>query len=239
METRTATARAWIFAGAILCSALGTSASIQAHNPAFTRDFDFGSCGGFLARGRNPYFILETGYRLLLAGTDDGEPASLQITVLPQTIQIAGVTAAIVEEREVVGGRLVEISLNYFVICKRNNNVIYLGEDVDIFNDDGSVTHEGEWRAGRNGASAGVIMPGTVLIGARYFQEIAPGVALDRAEIVSLSAIQHTPAGRFTCLKTEESTPLEPGATEFKYYARNVGLVREQNLRLVFATGLK
>ncbi len=81
-------------------------------------------------------------------------------------------------------------------------------------------------------------MPGTALIGARYFQEIAPKVALDRAEIVSLDSVQKTPAGTFRCLKTEESTPLEPGVKEFKYYAPGIGLVREKNLRLVFATGL-
>ncbi len=211
---------------------------IHAHQPAFTRSFQFNTCGGFAFRGRNPYFILEPGHRLLLTGIEDGEPAALQILVLPQTIQIAGVTAAIVEEREVIGGRLVEVSLNYFVICNRNNNVIYLGEDVDIFEEDGTISHAGAWRVGVAGAQAGVIMPGTALVGARYFQELAPNVALDRAEIVSVDAVQRTPAGTFRCLQTEESTPLEPGVKEFKYYAPGIGLVREHNLRLVFATGL-
>ena len=205
---------------------------IHAHQPAFTRSFQFNTCGGFAFRGRNPYFILEPGHRLLLTGIEDGEPAALQILVLPQTIQIAGVTAAIVEEREVIGGRLVEVSLNYFVICNRNNNVIYLGEDVDIFEEDGTISHAGAWRVGVAGAQAGVIMPGTALVGARYFQELAPNVALDRAEIVSVDAVQTTPAGTFRCLQTEESTPLEPGVKEFKYYAPGIGLVREHNLRL-------
>lgn len=210
-----------------------------AQTAVFTSSFSFETCGGFSSQGRNPWFILVPGYQLVLAGQEDGEHVVLQITVLPQTIQIAGVTARIVEERETHGGKLVEISRNYFVICNRNNSVIYLGEDVDIFNDNGTVTHEGAWRAGVAGARAGVIMPGSPLIGARYFQELAGNVALDQAEILSVSAILNTPAGRFVnCLKTRETTPLEPGAEEFKFYAPNIGLVGEQTLRLVFATGL-
>jgi hypothetical protein len=69
---------------------------------------------------------------------------------------------------------------------------------------------------------------------AKYHQEIAPGVALDRAEVVSLTETIRTPAGEFkNCLKTEETTPLEPGVREFKYYARGVGLVQDGALKLV------
>jgi len=77
-------------------------------------------------------------------------------------------------------------------------------------------------------------MPGLPLIKARYFQEIAPKVAMDRAEILSLSETVKTPAGVFTnALKTEETTPLEPLAKEAKYYARDVGLIQDGDLKLV------
>jgi hypothetical protein len=36
---------------------------------------------------------------------------------------------------------------------------------------------------GSDNARAGIIMPGTPLLGSRYYQEIAPEVALDKAEI--------------------------------------------------------
>lgn len=45
------------------------------------------------------------------------------------------------------------------------------------------VSHEGSWRASENGARAGITMPGTVLLGATYFEEIAPNIAEDRVEI--------------------------------------------------------
>jgi len=34
-------------------------------------------------------------------------------------------------------------------------------------------------------------------------------------------------------VKVEETTPLEPGVREYKYYAREVGLVQDGPLKLV------
>ena len=40
-------------------------------------------------------------------------------------------------------------------------------------------------------------MPGKILAGAKYYQEIAPGVAMDRAQIISTNLNTTTPAGTF------------------------------------------
>jgi hypothetical protein len=57
---------------------------------------------------------------------------------------------------------------------------------------------------------------------------------MDRAEIVSIADSLRTPAGEFAnCLKTEETTPLEVGAREFKYYAPQIGLIKDGSLLLV------
>jgi hypothetical protein len=99
------------------------------------------------------------------------------------------------------------------------------------------VSHEGSWRAGENGSRAGIIVPGTVLLGARYFEEIAPDVAEDRVEIISLNETVDTPAGTFdNVLKIEATTPQEPGAGEFKFYARDVRLIQDGDLKLVDST---
>ena len=53
-------------------------------------------------------------------------------------------------------------------------------------------------------------------------------------EIVSVNETVKTPAGEFkNCLKVEETTPLEPGVKEYKYYAPGVGLVQSNTLKLV------
>jgi hypothetical protein len=208
------------------------AAEDQDQNREFTMDFALETCT-FSSTGSNPFFILRPGYRLVLKGREDGEDLQLVITVLNQTKTVSGVQTRVVEEKETKDGELVEISRNYFAICNQHNSVIYYGEDVDIYENGKIVSHDGAWLAGVNNARAGLMMPGIVLLEAKYFQEIAPRVAMDRAEIVSVSETVVTPAGRFTkVLKTEETTPLEPGATGFKYYARGIGLIQDGVLKL-------
>ena len=180
--------------------------------------------------GRNPYFILEPGYSLVLAGGDE----QVTITILDEVKEVDGVQMRVVEERETKDGKLVEVSRNFFAISKRTNSVYYFGEEVDIYKDDKVVGHEGAWLAGVNGAKFGLMMPGLPLLGARYFQEVAPAVAMDRAEIVSLDETLNTPGGEFkNCLKVEETTPLELGNKEYKYYAPGIGIVQDASLKLV------
>ena len=105
---------------------------------------------------------------------------------------------------------------------------------MDIFKDGKITSHEGSWLAGVKEAKFGLMMAGTPLLKARYHQEVAPGAAMDRAEIVSNSETVKTPAGEFkNCLKIEETTPLEPGNIGYKYYAAGIGLVKDGKLLLV------
>jgi hypothetical protein len=77
-------------------------------------------------------------------------------------------------------------------------------------------------------------MPGTFLLGSRYFQEQAPGIALDRAEHVEMGLTVETEAGTFKrCVRVIETTPLEPGAESEKIYCPGVGLVLDNEVQLV------
>jgi hypothetical protein len=212
-----------------------TAPGIQPLDGTFTRDFRIQDCD-LVSHGTNPYFILEPGYRQVYEGDEDGEHVLLVITVLDRTIRIGDVEARVVVERETHDGELAEVSKNYFAICQQTNSVFYFGEDVDNYDDGVLVNHHGSWRAGTNNARPGLIMSGTILLGGKYFQELAPGTALDRAEIVSLDATVGTPFGPFVhALKIRETTLLEPGSVEFKYYAAGVGLIKDETLTLVQA----
>ena len=179
--------------------------------------------------GRNPFFILEPGYQQVYEGGQE----KLVITVLNETKMVDGVETRVIEERETKDGQLVEVSRNYFAISNRTNDVFYFGEEVDIYKA-GGVTHEGAWISGVKGARFGLIMPGAPKIGVRHYQEVAEGVAQDRAEILSASESVQTPAGEFKdSLKVEETTPLEPGVKAYKYYAPGVGLIQDGKLKLV------
>jgi hypothetical protein len=188
----------------------------------------------FVSRGTNPFFILEPGYQLRLKGKEGKKLVDLRITVLNETLMVDGVMTRVVEERESVNGKLVEVSRNYFATSTRTNGVYYFGEDVDIYKDGRIVGHEGAWRSGVDGAHYGLMMPGIPLLGARYYQEIAPGVAMDRAEVVGTNELIRTQAGSFErCLRVRETTPLESRAREYKCYARGIGLVQDAGVILV------
>ncbi len=183
--------------------------------------------------GENPFFILKPGYELTLEGRESGKLVRLVVSVLGETKTVGGIETRVVEERETENGVLVEVSRNYMAIHRTTHDVYYLGEDVDVYKGNKIVSHDGAWFHGTGGATFGLLIPGSPIVGQRYYQEVAPKVAMDRAEIVSVGERVTTPAGTFEkCLKTEETTPLEPGR-ESKLYAPGVGLVTDGSLVLV------
>lgn len=234
--TPTLAAATALLAGLVASSALAASPDRR----PYTTDFRFGDCA-FQTTGTNPYFPLVVGHRLLLE-TEDGSE-TVEITVLDdvETIDVPGlgmVPTRVIEERETLDGDVIEISRNFFAACGGRGDVVYFGEDVDIFHPDGSVTHDGAWRAGEpdaDGVAApGIIMPGTFLLGARYFQELADGIALDRAENVEMGISIETEAGMFTdCVRVVETSPLERKSESVKVYCPGVGLVVDSDVRLV------
>ncbi|MFN0072596.1 MAG: hypothetical protein ACKVVP_14020 [Chloroflexota bacterium] len=198
----------------------------------FTENFRLNDCK-FQNNGRNAFFILEPGFQLRYEGKEDDETVALTITVLNDTKVIGGVDTRIVEERDWVNGELVEVSLNYFALCGQTSSVYYFGEDVDIYEKGRVVSHDGAWHHGENGARAGLIMPSEPLLGARFMQEIAPGVALDRGEIVGVSESVQTPAGRFdNCVKVTETSGMDPKDIGQKIHCPGVGLVKDKDVLL-------
>ncbi len=214
-----------------------------AAHAAFTSDFRLESCTWSSRGKQNPYIKLKPGYRLLLEGEeeDDGEliDISVQITVQRQTERITfetpdgnvlTVKARVIEEREWEDGELVEVSRNWMARCVETSDVFYFGEDVDDYEDGEIVGHSGAWRAGVDGAQPGILMPGRFLLGARYFQEVAPGIAEDRAKNVEMGL----EVGDFTgCVGVLETSPLDAGEESVKVYCPGVGLVIDDDVSLV------
>ena len=198
----------------------------------WTDRFDTSSCK-WSSTGRNDFFILEPGDQAVFESRDSKDAVRLVITVLSDTRSVANVDTRIVEERETHNGQLVEVSRNFFALCGPTNDVFYFGEDVDIYKNGKVDNHEGSWMAEKAGAKPGLFMPARPLLGARFYQEIAPGVAMDRVEIVSDSETVKTPAREFReAVKTEETTPLEPGVKDYKVYARGIGMIQDGSLLL-------
>ncbi len=193
------------------------------------QEFDMAS-RDLVSTGTNPYFILEPDFELVFESKDE----KLVITVLHDTVEVGGIMTRVVEEREWENGELKEVSRNFFAIDKNTRDVFYFGEAVDDYTDGKITGHSGGWRADDANAKPGLIMPGAPTAGMKYYQEIAPGIAMDRAEVISLGGNFETPAGAFdSCLKIQEGSALKTGEKEFKMYARGVGLLQDEDMLLV------
>lgn len=183
--------------------------------------------------GDNPYFPLRPGRRLLYSGNEDGSLVQLTITVTDRTEQVDGVLTRVVEERATKNGKLVEVAQNYLASDNVTGDLYCFGEDVDNYENGRVTNHNGSWRSGSAGAQFGLLLPGQPNPGDHYYQENAPGVALDRAEVITLTDSMTTPAGSYSgCLRTEETSGLNPQERGSKVYAPGVGLVADGALRL-------
>jgi hypothetical protein len=141
---------------------------------------------------------------------------------------ILGVDVVVVLDRVFVSGELAELTFDWYA-QDRHGNVWYFGEDTKELDRHGNViSREGSFRAGRNGARAGLYFPGHPRVGVSARQEFFKGHAEDHFRVIDLHAhvsVPYVTTGR--AVRTREWTPLEPGTVDNKYYVRGVGSVRE------------
>jgi hypothetical protein len=115
---------------------------------------------------------------------------------------------------------------------RNTGDVYYFGEDVDNYKDGKVVGHESAWRAGIGGARFGLMIPARPVVGQMFYQEIAPRVAMDRVEVISIDETVKTPAGTFDhCVHLRETTPLERDVSH-KYYAAGIGIIKDDEFEL-------
>jgi hypothetical protein len=152
---------------------------------------------------------------------------------------VNGVKTRVVEEfeSEKDGDELVPVerSLNFFAYCRQTGSIAYFGEDVFFFDDEGNpIPGTGGWLAGQNGARAGLIMPGTILVGGGYYQEIAPeDSALDKGRIEALE--ETCEVGDFEleqCVEIVDTSDCDPDSEDVKVFAAGIGNVKDEDLEL-------
>jgi hypothetical protein len=128
-------------------------------------------------------------------------------------------------------GELTEDTLDWF--CQDTaGNVWYFGENTKQLEGGLVVGLEGAWTGGVDGAKPGIAMKASPAVGDVYRQEYLPGVAEDIGEVLSLTeSVTLTNFGTLSnCLKTKDTSPLEPGAIEHKFYCPGIGVVRTIDL---------
>ncbi|MGQ0613502.1 MAG: hypothetical protein ACT4PV_07190 [Planctomycetaceae bacterium] len=187
----------------------------------------------------NAYLPLVPGQaRIHTVATEDGVE-TIVVETLSATTVVAGIECAVVRDRVFLDGLLIEDTLDWFA-QDLDGNVWYMGEAVlnYEYDDDENVIAidtEGSWEAGKDVAGVGslaepgIVMKATFVVGDTYRQEFYAGEAEDMGEIVALDVrVTLADGSSFLCLKTRDTTPLEPGQFEFKYYAPGMGVVVEE-----------
>jgi hypothetical protein len=178
----------------------------------------------------NPYLPLSSLKQDILEGTEDGKKTRIERTAKPdlhKTFKVGEQTieALVIEDRAYEDGNLAEVALDYFA-QDDNGTVYYLGEEVDEYKDGKIISHDGSWMLGKDTPVPGVIMPAKPKLGDKFRSEDVSAEIGEIDEIVSMSEDVNVPAGAYKdCLKIKES--LADGTTEFKYYAKGIGAIRE------------
>lgn len=192
----------------------------------------------------NPYLPMQPGTRTVNYELEDGE-CHVNDVVVTHAVKddfqgaYAGIAARAVRDRvwddpacNGTRGLLLEDTTDWSA-QDNGGNVWYFGEATVEYSYDAaghrvSASHEGSWEAGKRGAKAGILMFNRPVVGTYFLQEFESGVAEDAALIEKVGIRVETPLGRFhDCVKTRETTALSPGDVEYKYYCRNLGVVRE------------
>ncbi|MCW2957715.1 MAG: hypothetical protein JWP18_518, partial [Solirubrobacterales bacterium] len=125
---------------------------------------------------------------------------------------IDGAPCAVIDDRTWLDGHLAERTTDWYT-QDDHGRVWYYGESTAELDRHGTVTsREGSWRAGVDGARAGIFMPAHPRVGTTFAQEHFPEHAEDHFQVVSLRASVTVPFVRSdAALRTLEWTPLEPG----------------------------
>jgi hypothetical protein len=172
----------------------------------------------------NQYFPLPVGRLFVYEGTKEGVPTRDEMCVTGQPKPIEGVLTKVVHHRSFEGNPLVlvEDTKDWFA-QDAFKKVWYFGEDTMEFP---SGSTEGSWESGVNDADAGFIMLANPQPGDQYYQEYARKVAEDQARVLSRDESLTVQGVTYNnVLLTKETSRLDPGVVEYKYYAPRIGFI--------------
>lgn len=195
----------------------------------------------------NPYFPLTIGNTWEYMTPEEDERNT--VTATDETKRIEGLNCIVFRDKVFEKGRLHEATDDWY--CQaRNGDVHYLGEEVKNFENFAGdhprrpelVSIDGSFKSGRDRNKGGIILPFDLQVGASYFEEFALGDAEDTAQILSTSyrygddpkldkkvpkALANHLCANSDCVVTQNTSQIEPGVTDRKYYALGIGFFLE------------
>ncbi|MES9939123.1 MAG: hypothetical protein ABW104_05025 [Candidatus Thiodiazotropha sp. 6PLUC2] len=187
----------------------------------------------------NPYVSLVAGHTAVVRAGEEAEETVI-IHVTDESREIQGVLCRVVADAVVVtetddeDGSIdyqpVEITDDWFA-QDIHGDVYYCGEISRNYEDGVLVDIDGSFESGRDFAKAGLLIMSMPQIDVAHRQEFSLGEAEDIVQYIDLAAIPNQENELYPCsdaggcLMTYDFAPLDPEATEFKYYIPGIGFV--------------
>lgn len=190
----------------------------------------------FSTKITNRYFSLSKDMKMVFEAQLPEGVERNEIDVTGQTKTIMGVKTLIYFDKvwadlngdgKFADSEIIENTKDYLA-QDRQGNVWYFGEEVINYSYDANgkllgTNNTGSWTAGVDGAEPGIWMEANPKVGDVYKQEYYPGKAEDMGEVISTTETVTVPYGTFTnCLKTLDTTNLNPASREHKYYCPEI-----------------
>ena len=130
-----------------------------------------------------------------------------------------GVSCVVVRDTVTVDGKVVEDTLDWYAQDSGGN----VGTSARTTGNTGMAESPAPMVPGRpewTGAQPGIVMRAHPQVGDRYRMEYAPGEAEDIGQVLSLNQRASVPFGDFDVVVIKDCSPLDPGFSEHKLYAR-------------------
>ena len=230
-----------------LISTVGVSALVLATcglgtgpSSAAARTNGAGAFNSSSARITNPFLPISKFHRMVLKGVDTGQHLRIVRTLKHRTKTFRyhhkRVKAAVV--RDVVTNRrahrVIEKTIDYFAQDEAGA-VYYFGEDVNEYSRSGHISHEGQWRLGRDTHTPGVLMPAHPRLGDSFKSEAVPGITHETDHVVAVGRNERVAGRRYHHVIKIRENAGPPPEVEFKTYAPGTGVITEANggIRLI------
>jgi hypothetical protein len=218
-----------VAAGIAIASALSAAVVVAYDDDGVSRDVGYApqiDPARFTTEIDNPLLPLRPGTRWVYEGPAAKGAKRIVVEVTHDRRAVMGVPCVVVRETVTVNGEVAEDTFDWYA-QDSDGNVWYFGEDTREYRDGGVVGTRGSWKAGVDGAQPGIAMQAHPQVGDRYRLEYAPGEAEDMGHVLSLHQRVSVPFGDFDVVVIKDYSPLDPGPSQHKLYARGVGAVLE------------
>ena len=198
------------------------------------RSGNHGVFGSHSNRITNRWLPISKFHKTILRGVDGDQHLHIARTLQKRTKRFTyrgkSVKAAVVKDvvRNTRQHRKIERTFDYFAQDKAGT-VYYLGEDVNEYPLHGPVSHEGQWRLGRDTKRPGILMPAHPRVGDAFKSEAVPGVTHEIDTVVKRGLDRHAGGRDYSHVMRIREDAGPPPEVEFKTYAPGVGVITEAN----------